>query len=305
MTPHKLFGIPTRLDSAKRHFLVRLLTKNWEVLMGRPLHSLEADLDDMAPLFANGASLQNLRTRVYALPEADTETRQLPREVALIIDGCMLITPEGRILLDVLLDLQRTDSEEISVDRQLSALTIATALRSEWHARWLHKQFDSSISVSVLGAALFLLINGSVGKAHALLVPGDSKRDRELGAVVLPLIADFSMSLGGSEPETDTGIRNHWAFTQLTRLLGRDVTRERSKSGTAIFVRVGREGNLLEELASRLGRTADANRRYTAITDFTNGYRRARGSLAALGQMYEDPTITRRITDRLLISGEG
>ena len=117
----------------------------------------------------------------------------------------------------------------------------ATALRSEWHARWLHKQFESPISAPVLGAALFLLINGSVGRPRALLMPSDSERDRELGAIVLPLIARFSKSLGGSEPVTDAGIRQHWIFTQLSRLLGRDVARERAEDGTATFVRIGRE----------------------------------------------------------------
>ena len=298
-----LFGAPTRLDSATQQWWIQLLTKNWLALMGRPPHLLEADLNDMAPLFANGASPKNVKARIYALPEADAETQQLPREVVLIIDGCPLITPEGRILLDVLLDLQRTGAGEIDVDRQLFALATATALRSEWHARWLHNQFESSISAPVLGAALFLLINGSVGKSRALLMPSDSKRDRELGAVVMPLIAGFSKSLGGREPVTDAGIRQHWVFTQLSRLLGRDVAREKAEYGTATFVRMGRDRNLLDELVSRLERTADAHRRYTAITEFIDGYRRARGSLAALGQMHEDPTTTRRITDRLLAPG--
>lgn len=124
-----------------------------------------------------------------------------------------------------------------------------------------------------------------------------------LGAVVLPLIADFSKSLGGNAPPTDAGIRQHWVFTQVSRLLGRDVAREKAENGTAIFIRVGREGNLLDELASRLERTADADRRYTAIAGFAAGYRQARGSLAALGQMHEDPTTTRRITNRLLPPG--
>jgi len=303
MNPRTLFDAPTRLDSATRQWWIRLLTKNWLALMGSPPHLLEADLDHMAPLFANGASPKNVKARIYALPEADTETQRLPQEVMLIIDGCALITPEGRILLDVLLDLQRTGEEEIDVDRQLSALATSSSLRSEWHARWLHNQFESPISAPVLGAALFLLINGSVGESRALLLPSDSKRDRELGAVVMPLIAGFSKSLGGHEPVSDAGIRQHWVFTQLSRLLGRDVAREKAKNGTATFVRSGRERNLLDELASRLDRTADPHRRYTAIADFIDGYRRARGPLAALGQMHEDPTTTRRITDRLLASG--
>jgi hypothetical protein len=303
MTPPTLFGVSTRLDPVTRQWWIRLLTKNWQALMGRPPHLLEVDLTDMAPLFANGASIQNLKARIYALPEADAQTQQLPQEVLLIVDGCALVTPEGRILLDVLLNLQRTGEGEINVDRQLHALATATALRSGWHARWLQNQFESSISAPVLGAALFLLINGSVGESHALLMPSDSERDRELGAVVMPLIADFSKALGGNEPAADSGIRQHWVFTQLSRLLGRDVAREKARNGTATFIRIGRERNLLDELSLRLERTVDANRRYTAITAFIQDYRRVRGPLAALGQMHEDPTMTRRITQVLIPPG--
>ena len=128
MTPLTLFGAPTRLDSATQQWWIRLLTKNWRALMGRSPLWLEDDLDDMAPFFANGASLQNLKTRIYALPEADARPSELPSEVVLIIDGCALVTPEGRILLDVLLDLQRTGGGEIDVDRQLSALATRNRL---------------------------------------------------------------------------------------------------------------------------------------------------------------------------------
>jgi hypothetical protein len=300
MSQSTLFGAPTRLDSSALQWWIRLLTKNWQALMGRPPYLLQEDLSDLAPLFGNGARVGAIKARIYSLPEADSETRQLAQEVVLIIDGCAVITPEGRILLEVLLDMQRTGQEEIGVERQLSALSTATALRSEWYARWLRKQFESSMSPPVLGAALFLLINGSVGKPYALLAPSDSKRDRDLGAIVLPLIARFSRQLGGNAPETDTGIRQHWAFTQLSRLLGRDIARDRVEEGTAIYVRIGRESNLLEELALRLERAAGPNSRYIAITDFTEGYRRIRGSLAARGQMHEDPTTTRRITQYLL-----
>jgi hypothetical protein len=303
MSEATLFGVPTHLEPGSEAAWIRLLTKNWLALMGRPLRPLKVDLDDMAPLFANGTSLKNIKNRIYALPEADAETKALPQEVVLIIDGCALITPEGRILLDLLLDLQRAGQHEIDVDRQLFALTTASKLRSEWHSRWLHNQFESSISAPVLGAGLFLLVNGSIGESRALLMPSNNQRDRELGAVVMPLVANFSRTLGGRSPATDEGIRQHWVFTQLSRLLGRDVAREKADDGTATWVRVGREKNLLDELTARLEQTADAARRHTAIVDFIDSYRRARGSLAAFGQMYEDPTATRRIASRLLAPG--
>jgi hypothetical protein len=303
MSESTLFGAPTHMEPTTQQMWIRLLAKNWLALMGYPPRLLEADLEDMAPLFANGTSLKSLKARIYALPEADAETKKLPREVALIVDGCALITPEGRILLDVLQDLQHNGQRDIDVDRQLFALSTATTLRTEWHSRWLRSQFESSISAPVLGAGLFLLVNGSIGKPHALLMPSSNQRDREFGSVVMPLVANFSKALGGRSPATDMGIRQHWVFTQLSRLFGRDVAREKADDGTAIWVRAGRERNLRDELATRLEQTADAARRYTAITDFIDNYRQVRGSLAAFGQMYEDPTATRRITERLLPVG--
>lgn len=299
MSAAKLFGVPTHLDPVTHQRLIRILSGSWLALMGRPPLLLESDLDDLGPLFANGAKAKNLKDRIYSLPEADPETKQSPGEIAIIIDGCALITPEGRILLEVLLDLDRLGQREIDSDRQIAALSTATALRSEWHARWLKKQFEAPISAPALGAALFLLINGCVGERHALRMPSDGERDRELGAVVLPLIAAFSKALGGQAPTTDAGIREHWAFTQVSRLLGRDVAREKTDDGTATFVRVGREKHLLDELAKRLERAADGPRRVNAVAGFVDGYRKARGPLAALGQMHEDPTMTRRITGRL------
>lgn len=304
MSRNTLFGAPTYFDPITRQRWIRMLSKNWLELIGWPPRLLESDLEELRPFFGNGASAKTIKPRIYALPEADPETRELPSEVALIVDGCALITPEGRILLEVLLDLQRIESAEVDLDRQLYALSTATALRSEWHARWLRRQFDSNISPAALGAALFLLVNGSVGEHRALKMPSDGQLDRELGRAIMPMIADFSEALGKSAPATEEGVRQHWAFTQVSRLLGRDVAREKASDGTAMFVRAGREKQLLETLRHLLAEVEEG-RRHAAVMKFVEGYRRSRGRLAALGQMHEDPTQTCRITERLIMPSGG
>ncbi|WP_155859337.1 hypothetical protein [Cellulomonas sp. KRMCY2] len=245
-----------------------------------------------------------MKERIYALPEADAESRSLPSEIVLVVDGCAVMTPEGRILLDLLKRLERDGLGDFGVEQRLEALSIASGLRGRWHAKWLRSQFESSVSAPVLGAGVFLLVNGSIGAGNALDMPAHGERDRELGSVVLPLIAQFSKALGGRVPATDSGIRQHWVFTQLSRLLGRDVAREASKVGTAVWVRAGREEDLLSELATRLHRGRDRSRVDVALGDFVDAYRTVRGPLAALGQMHEEPTATRRIVQRLLRPGE-
>jgi hypothetical protein len=300
MTFATLFDSPTRFEPTVLERWARLLTRHWMSLMGRPPADLTDDLNAMTLFFASGASAKTVKARVYDLPQLEVGAAGLPRSLVLPVGGSGLITPEGRILLDLLLELQRTGRFEIDLEQQRRAWATSSQLRSEWHARWLHKQFDSTVSAPVLGAVLFLVVNGSIGEHRALLMPGETERDRELGHVVMPLIAAFSKALGGKAPDTDIGVRQHWVFTQVTRLLGRDVAREKDGGGSLIWVRPERERHLVENLAHRLHKIADPARRYTAVHGLVDDYREVRGRLAALGQMHEDPTSTRRTTQQLL-----
>lgn len=301
MSLETLFGIPTHIEPSEQARLVRVLNRNWHALMSRPVRSLDADLEDLSVLFGAGVSPRSLKKHVYALPDADTESLDLPGEVVVILDGCALITPEGRIMLDVLMGMRGTGSWQIDPGTQLRALYKANQRRAEWQVRWMHKQFHSSISQPVLGAALFLLVNGSVGREHALFMPRDPDYDRDLGAVVIPLVAQFSADLGGNNPAEGTGLRGHWAFSQVSRLMGRDVERDTAKKeGAFLYIRPGREQHLLNDVAERLDKLGSQPRTHQAVLDFVEGYRARRGRLAALGQMHEDPTQTRRIMNTLV-----
>lgn len=300
MSAGELFGAPTWFSSLECQRWIRVLSRTWFALMGRPPELLEDDLDAMAAVFGTGVSARALKARVYKLPPADEETTELPGEVAVLLDGGTLITPEGRILLDVLMQLQRTDAHEIDTATQLRALSTATSLRVQWQTTWMHKQFTSSISPAVLGAAMFLLLNGSVGTERALLLAKDKSFDTRLGMIVQPLVAGFSEALGREQPTQTPGLRGHWAFSQVSRLMGRDVARDTTDEGALMYVRPGRQDHLTRQVAARLDRLQDAPRVHVAVLDFVEEYRRRRGALAALGQMHEDPTFTRRMTETLL-----
>jgi hypothetical protein len=294
-----LFGAPLSLDAATVGQWIRILSKTWIALIGDPPGDLEADLAALAPVFASGAKPRVLKDKVYTLPPANPADHLLPADALIPIDGGSLITPEGRILLDVLVGLQRSGRTTIETADQVRALQIAIALRITWQRTWLKNQFEGTLSAPPLGAALFLLVNGSIGPEAALTLPSDVRDDRQLGQIILPIIASFSETLGGRIPETTGGVRNHWAFSQVSRILGRDVARESTQQGATMYIRPGRQAPLLDEVASRLARLADIHRRREAITGLVNRYREIRGELAALGQMHEDPTATRRIIQRL------
>lgn len=300
MSAGELFGAPTWFSPMECQNWIGVLSRTWFALMDRPPALLEDDLNAMAAVFGTGVSARTLKARVYKLPPADEETAALPGEVAVLLDGGALITPEGRILLDVLMQLRRTGAQEIDSETQLRALSTATRLRLQWQTKWMHKQFTSSISPAVLGAAMFLLLNGSVGTERALWLAKDKSFDTRLGMVVQPLVAGFSEALGREQPAETPGLRGHWAFSQVSRLMGRDVARDTTDEGALMYVRPGRQDHLTREVASRLERLQDSPRVHVAVLDFVKEYRRRRGALAALGQMHEDPTFTRRMTETLL-----
>lgn len=300
MSLETLFGVSTRIEPAEQAQLVRVLSRNWQALMGRPVHSLSADLEDLSAVFGAGVSPRSLKKYVYALPDADAESLDLPGDVVVILDGCALITPEGRIMLDVLMDMRSTGTHQIDLNTQVRSLNIANQRRAAWQLRWMNRQFHSPVSAPVLGAALFLLVNGSVGREQALFLPQDSDFDRDLGALVIPLVAQFSTALGGKNPSEGIGLRGHWAFSQVSRLMGRDVDRATKTGGAVLFVRPGREQHLLLDLTERLYKLSSQPQIHKAVITFVEEYRARRGRLAAFGQMHEDPTRTRLITNTLI-----
>ncbi|SOJ56411.1 hypothetical protein MSIMFB_03888 [Mycobacterium simulans] len=298
MSVDTLFGAPLTMPADQRARWISLLTQCWINLIGGAPEDLGSDLEKMAPYFGTGASARALRAALADLPVSEA-LNELPEEVVLDLDGQALITPEGRILLAVLMDLELSGGDTIGPVDQMAALARAVKTRFEWQRRWLHKQFHGNISAPVLGAALFLAVNGSIGEDKSLLLPRDEKTDREIGDLVLPLVAHFSEAVGGQIPETARGIRRHWAFTQLSRLMRRDVERISPRNDDAVtFIRDGRLNALLDEVSARLASVPGA-RVEVAVTKFIADYRAIRGALAVLGQMHEDPTNTRRVASRI------
>ena len=126
MINETLFGIATRVSSADQQRWIQTLTRSWVDLRGRPPQRLETDLEWMSVIFGAGASPKTVKSLIYALPGASAEAANLPADVILIVDECALITPEGRILLDIITEIQLIGSLDTAFDQQLTAMSIAT-----------------------------------------------------------------------------------------------------------------------------------------------------------------------------------
>jgi hypothetical protein len=298
MSASTLFGAPLGYDTQVREQWISDLERVWQMFAGRPIATLDQDLAELAKVFT-GVSGRTLRAIVADLPEADARLRDLPEAVALQADGRILITPEGRILLDVLAQLKADDLNVIERDRQARALAVAVETRSSWYRDWARKQLSGTLSPPAIGAAVFLLINGSIGHSAALQIPVAESEDKRLGELVLPMVGRFSLALGGKQPATNVGIQSHWAFTQVSRFLARDVTREKTMDGTALYVRKDREQALLADLSKRLAKYRFELRTH-ALDQLAVDYRDQRGALIAAGVSHEEPVHTRRVIAALV-----
>jgi hypothetical protein len=297
-----LFGAPLGYAPAVLDLWIADLQRAWTAFAGAPPGSLDDDLAALAKVFA-GTSGRALRTVVTDLPDADERLLILPESILMQAEGRVLITPEGRILLDVLEDLRANHREVIDAERQTRALAIAVEARSAWYREWARKQLSGALSPPALGAAVFLVVNGSVGTHAALRLPMDEADDVHLGGLILPIVGRFSLALGGKQPMLDVGIQSHWAFSQISRFLARDIAREKVADGSALYVREGRERPLLTDLAERLAKYTLGKRRH-ALEQLTEDYRDRRGALVAAGVCHEEPVHTRRVARTLMDEGD-
>jgi len=303
MSTATLFGAPLGYTPGSLADWIRALENCWaNYTTGCAPSALTADLERMREVFGHGASGKKLRDTVARLIPSEEDV-ELPAGVALPIEGTWLITPEGRILLDALYRLRRSGESVLDPSTQNRALATATQTRSDWYQAWATNQLSGTISASAIGAAVLILINGSTDYPSAFLLPNDEAARPQLRGTLLNMIGGFSVALGGERPAT-APLRNHWAFTQVSRLLSRDIARQSDPDGARLYIRDGREEHLLKDLRDRLAKYP-AIQAHDAVNGITDKYRENRGAFAAFGIMHERPTHTRHVLDSLLMKGPG
>ena len=299
MSSGTLLGAPVDISGQRLTQWINSLASAWRELTAREAGDLESDLRDLEPLFGPKSRIRTIRERVYDLTPRSPNADPPPRQALMPIAGGLLITPAGRTLLHVLTEHRESGRPVIEPADYIGAIQALIDARAAWHQKWLSDQFETTLSPPPLAAALLLLINGSIGEDRALRLPADEEADKALAGVVIPLLARFAEALGSKRTLETSTLRSHWAFSQVSRVLGRDVARMPSDEATLMYVKPGRPAHLLDELEHRLAKVADAHRRTEALDQFVNDYRAIRGQLALRGLMHEDPTATQRIVARL------
>lgn len=298
MSSTTLFGAPLGYTANSLAEWISVLELCWVDFAGghRPA-ALAADLALLRPIFGHGAPGGKLRAAFGNLREPGARI-ELPADVALSSEGLDLITPEGRILLDVLHRLRRRGEFVIDAEMQTRALALAVETRTGWYESWAHKQLTGSLSLPPIAAAILILINGSATPTSGFYLPDDETAAADYETAVIDLLGNFSEALGGQRP-AQSPLRNHWAFTQATRVLSRDLERTAQRGGARVHLRENRERHLLADLHSRLAKYPRAQVQ-DAVRALVDQYGRHRGLFTAVGGSNERASHTRAVVETLL-----
>ena len=303
-TPSTLFGLPLAMKSSEAEGLLLALEDLWKRQMHRNPSSLKGDLEALGKIFHPRRREASVRSFFEGL--RPTGIKVLHLNAPLILGPGMLVTPEGRIVIDVLRDVEdgaESDADVVIINpEQVSnALSYAYEVYRGWSLYRVERVIDlregkgEPLHAAPIGLLLWLLVNRSTSAAHAIrledLTPENRDRVRK---VIGNAIESFVQGLSGrSRAGQAVGRFDDWPLSEARRRVGAALTIG------AIYIRDESTGEVLETVAAELsGRstTADTLRAFDVLAEV---YRQELPVLASLGLANESGSATRRLRQRL------
>ena len=221
-----LFGVSRGLESDERRAIRSYLRAAWRAQYGRMPSTLSVDLQVLEGLFRSHVQAKRLRDAAEDLEIIATRRPILPEAVFVPVDDYRgFVTPEGRVLLDELEKAEQAQSSTHIINREtlLDSYALIADFYGESHRTWMRKELTGGdVRPATLGFAIFLLINNSIGSKRALLLPWALEEEEMLAGRILPILSEFSVSVGGSpvkRRETER-LRSNWIITETKRQLG-------------------------------------------------------------------------------------
>ncbi len=209
------------------------------------------------------------------------------------------------MLLD---ELDRADESSIHIisrDALLDSYALIADFYGESHRRWMRKELTrGDVRPATLGFAVFLLINNSTGSKRALLLPSSSEEEQMLAGRILPVVSEFSVSVGGSpvrQRETER-LRSNWIITETKRQLGPYISRAEDGRTVKFWIDEEHEAALVEELGRQLARRRSftASELERAFNNTLGKYDFARPMLTSWGLAHERAGHTSMVLNGLL-----
>ncbi|MET7467557.1 hypothetical protein ABZS35_02310 [Micromonospora sp. NPDC005599] len=265
----------------------------------------------MKAFFDPLASGARLRRVLHALPEVAVSSVHIHEPIALNIDvNRWLLTPEGRVLMAAL-SAQPQDADSMTLKAQAfhDAQDMLVALYRDWSQQKLRSVValqrgeGEPLRAQGIAAILFLLVNGSLGREHAICRPDDRDAFKVVDRAIKEVLAAFVIRITESNVDERPvnldafSIYSGYALSEAARRLGGDLVNEKG----AIFLRPGSaervEARLYRELARR--DATEKDRVISAFVEMRQQYSKAKPVLAAYRMTFERPSDTDDLQCRL------
>lgn len=288
-----LFGVSRGLELEERYAIGTYLRAAWRAQYGRPPSTLSADLEALKDLFRSHVLAKRLRDAAEDLRVIAERRPLLPEAVFVAVDDERgFVTPEGRVLLDELEKAEQSSAHIINRDTLIHAYALVADFYGSSHRQWMRKELiGGNLRPATLGFAIFLLINNSLGSNRALLLPSSIEEEHMLANQILPVVSEFSISIGASpvrQRETER-LRSNWIITETKRQLGPYIARVDDGRTVKFWIEEEREDSLIDELGRQLARRRliSASVLQAALDNMLAKYDVVRPMLASWGLAHE------------------
>lgn len=299
MSAETAFGISRFLEDDRREELVEFLQRAWLNQTGMPPGDLNNDLDLLRRWFRPDLSGAGARQALQGLSKIGPSPDGISESVFLRLPGNRgLVTPEGRLLLDLL------GSGTQTIDDR--SLLHAEATLNDFYGQTYRDRLQGvlkggDVRPHTFAFVLFLLLNGSIGEERAFRIPGDQHAEAGLAATVAEILDAFVIRTGGQElsPKQRERLKSNWVLTEASAQLPQFVNHSRS----GYWLRSTEMDELPESLALVLASRRDppSHDDVAEALDATyEAYRTGRPRLAALGLAHDDPNRSQAVMRRLL-----
>lgn len=297
-------GLPDAMTSTQAAALAGSLEALWNEIFGR-VQDLESDLRDLRRYFDPVASGKRLRRLLSELPDAPSSARGLrgPHVLA-VTETKLLITPEGRVALDIL-RRRLVNGEDVIV---LTSEALVPSLESlvtnyrEWSRHRLAQTLAllageaEPLRLPAIGVLIALVVNRNIGPDRALPVADQQTRGIVERALLEPAAA-FAQRLGAERLKIGKeSLYRGWMLHEVGRRLPAALA-----SGEAVSIVPGKEAAAVDLAARELARRdVDAAAVAGAFDALVDGLRAHLPTLAPHGLAFERAPDTRRVRAELI-----
>jgi len=304
-----LFGLPTILSRPRVVELISALEGSWgDQFDGSYPIDLAADLHRLVGYFDPLAREATVRRRLDSL---QTSEITLPEGLGLSFgSGKQVVTPEGRVALEVLRDLLETAGPTLTIDSGVLASAQATV--ADFYRALSRRRLDKVQALAAGDAppmlpvsaafVLMLLINRSTSRERSLAQGGSDTDQRSvIDGAIAPALRAFAEVLTGEKFQGRDA-----SLGGLSVYQGYAVTEARRRLGSRLRLEEGRlwipeedEDSVLDFIARELKRRAPEERALAAFDALVDNYRTALPAVANLQFAHERPANTAQIRRRL------